>query len=190
MANRFSVDCHLSLQPSSDVMGQPNRQRGKEEQQMIERVAALSAPWPSVSSGVDGFGHMTFRAGKKSFVIIGAGEHGDGSMAIKSDPVNQDALVRTGRFKRTPYIGQHGWVSVESGRKLDWSELEPLIADAYESVAPKKKVGRKNSGAQAKPVVSKKTATKKTAVKKTGVKKAASKKSPARKRSSPRNKSK
>ena len=182
-------------------MGQPNRQRGKEEQQMIERVAALSASWPSVSSGVDGFGHMTFRAGKKSFVIIGEGEHGGGSMAIKSDPVNQDALVRTGRFTRTPYIGQHGWVSVESGKKLDWSELEPLIADAYESVAPKKKVGRADSAKQAMPVAVKKPATKKTAVKKTGVrktgakktvvkktgvKKAASKKKPARKRSSPR----
>ena len=186
-------------------MGQPNRQRGKEEQQMIERVAALSASWPSVSSGVDGFGHMTFRAGKKSFVIIGEGETGGGSMAIKSDPVNQDALVRTGRFKRTPYIGQHGWVSVESGKKLDWSELEPLIADAYESVAPKKKVGRADSAKQATPVAAKKTATKKTGatktvqkkhgmkktgVKKTGAKKAASKKSPVKKRSSARKKSK
>jgi predicted DNA-binding protein (MmcQ/YjbR family) len=172
-------------------MGRPNRQRGKEEQQMIERVAALSASWPSVSSGVDGFGHMTFRAGKKSFVIIGEGETRGGSMAIKSDPVNQDALIRTGRFTRTPYIGQHGWVSVESGKKLDWSELEPLIADAYESVAPKKKVGRADSAPEAKPVAGKKTATKKTAVrksavKKTAVKKAATKKSPAKKRSSPR----
>ena len=151
-------------------MGQPNRQRGKEEQQMIERVAALSASWPSVSSGVDGFGHMTFRAGKKSFVIIGEGETGGGSMAIKSDPVNQDALVRTGRFTRTPYIGQHGWVSVESDRNLDWSELEPLIADAYDSVAPKKKVGRADPAKQATPVASNKKPAKKTAVKKTGAK--------------------
>src|SRR5687768_1325213 len=181
-------------------MGKPNRQRGKEEQQMIERVAALSASWPSVSSGVDGFGHMTFRAGKKSFVIIGEGETGGGSMAIKSDPVNQDALIRTGRFTRTPYIGQHGWVSVESGKKLDWSELEPLIADAYESVAPKKKVGRADSAKQGTPVAVKKSATKKIGLKRTGikkpggrktaVKKAATKKSPARKRSSPRKKSK
>ena len=164
---------------------------------MIERVAALSASWPNVSSGVDGFGHMTFRAGKKSFVIIGEGETGGGSMAIKSDPVNQDALIRTGRFTRTPYIGQHGWVSVESGKKLDWSELEPLIADAYESVAPKKKAGRADSAIQATSAPSNKTATKKktvkktgvkkTSVKKTGAKKAASKKSPDKKRSSPRN---
>ena len=182
-------------------MGHPNRQRGKEEQQMIERVAALSASWPNVSSGVDGFGHMTFRAGKKSFVIIGESETGGGSMAIKSDPVNQDALIRTGRFMRTPYIGQHGWVSIESGKKLDWSELEPLIADAYESVAPKKKVGRADSAKQAAPVAVKKPATKKTAVKKPGakktgvkktgvkktvVRKATTKKSPAKKRSSAR----
>ena len=172
-------------------MGHPNRQRGKQEQQLIERVAALAGTWPKVGSGVDGFGHMTFRAGKKSFVIIGESYEGGGgaSMAIKSDPVNQDALIRTGRYTRTPYIGQHGWVSVESG-KLHWDELETLIADAYESVAPKKKISVSDSSpptarvekhAKVMTAAATKPGAKKPGVKKSTAKKSAPKKSALKK---------
>ena len=106
-------------------------------------------------------------------------------MAIKSDPVNQDALIRTGRYTRTPYIGQHGWVSVESG-KLHWDELETLIADAYESVAPKPKSAGAATSAQGAARVGKseavmKAAATKPGAKKSGVKKSTTKKSIARK---------
>ena len=30
---------------------------------------------------------------------------------VWTDPVTQDLLVRGGDFERTPYIGQHGWVT-------------------------------------------------------------------------------
>ncbi len=105
-----------------------------------ERPEQVGRLWADVSSGVDGFGHMTFRAGKKPFVIIGGSEDGGESMAIKSDLTTQDALIRSGRYVRTPYIGQHGWVSADLGRKLDWTELESLIADGYEMVKPKRKL--------------------------------------------------
>lgn len=63
-----------------------------------------------VEEGVDGFGHSTFKVGGRSFLIAGMGEDG-GAVSLKSDPVTQAAPVQRGPWYRTPYIGQHGWVS-------------------------------------------------------------------------------
>jgi predicted DNA-binding protein (MmcQ/YjbR family) len=153
-------------------MGHPARKRSRAEQQVIQRVADICATWANVTSGVDGFGHMTFRAGKKPFVIIGGAEDGSGSMAIKSDLTTQDALIRTGRYMRTPYIGQHGWVSADFGGKLNWNEIESLIADAYENIAPKQKVKPARKAAMKRgPATLKNSASKKAPAKKSRAKK-------------------
>ncbi|MEX2531653.1 MAG: MmcQ/YjbR family DNA-binding protein [Gemmatimonadota bacterium] len=86
---------------------------------------------------IDGFGHTTFKVRKKSFVIAGMGEDG-AAISIKSDPTTQSHLIRRGPYYRTPYIGQHGWVSVADSLSQDWTEIEDLIVDAYRSAAPKR----------------------------------------------------
>lgn len=94
---------------------------------------------PEVVELVDGFGHTTFKVGKKSFVIAGMGA-GGGSLAIKADPDTQAALIRRGPYYRTPYIGQHGWVSIDDPLRHPWPEIEELITDAWRRVAPKRLV--------------------------------------------------
>ncbi|MGH7470051.1 MAG: MmcQ/YjbR family DNA-binding protein [Longimicrobiales bacterium] len=107
------------------------------EQKLIERITKATAGLAGVTREVDGFGHNSFRVGKKSFVIIGSGE-GAGSLSIKCDLTTQDALIRGGRYVRTPYIGQHGWVTTMGNAKLDWAEIQELVEDAYRMTAPKK----------------------------------------------------
>jgi predicted DNA-binding protein (MmcQ/YjbR family) len=46
--------------------------------------------------------------------------------------------VRSGRYTRTPFLGQHGWVSVVDFDRLDWAEIEELVTDAYRRTAPKR----------------------------------------------------
>lgn len=92
---------------------------------------------PEVTEEIDGFGHTSFRVGKKSFVIAGMGEAGT-AISIKADPVTQAALVRRGPYYRTPYIGQHGWISVSDPLSQDWSEIQELIVDGYRRAAPKR----------------------------------------------------
>ena len=91
---------------------------------------------PEAEELIDGFGHTTFRVRKKSFVIAGMGEQGT-AISIKADPITQAELVRRGPYYRTPYIGQHGWVSVDSPLQQDWEEIEELIVDGYRRAAPK-----------------------------------------------------
>ena len=95
-------------------------------------VAVLS----EATEAVDKFGHTSFRVRDKSFVMVGDGKV-EGSLAIKSEPHAQTHLIEHRGFKRTPYIGQHGWVSVPGLPPDDWSEIEGLVIDAYLLAAPK-----------------------------------------------------
>lgn len=92
---------------------------------------------PEVEEVVDGFGHTTFKVRGKSFVIAGMGEGGE-AVSIKADRETQAILVRAGPYYRTPYIGQHGWVSIADPLDHDWVEVEELIADGYVLAAPKR----------------------------------------------------
>jgi predicted DNA-binding protein (MmcQ/YjbR family) len=104
---------------------------------LLNALRKACAPLPEVVEEIDGFGHHAFRVNRKSFVIAGMGEDGT-AVSIKSDPANQALLVERGPFYRTPYIGQHGWVTLDEPLKGDWSEVEELIVDAYRLAAPKR----------------------------------------------------
>jgi predicted DNA-binding protein (MmcQ/YjbR family) len=104
---------------------------------LLGALRAVCARLPEVEEVIDGFGHTTFKVRKKSFVIAGMGEEGE-AISIKADPVSQELLVRHGPYYRTPYIGQHGWVSIAHPLEHDWPEVEELIADAYRLAAPRR----------------------------------------------------
>ena len=108
-----------------------------EGQRLLAALRDVIARLPEVDEVIDGFGHTTFKVRKKSFVIAGMGDDG-GAISIKSDPTTQAHLIRRGPYYRTPYIGQHGWVSVPQPLEQDWVELEELIRDAYRRAAPKR----------------------------------------------------
>ena len=111
-----------------------DRVKSAEELAILDRLRGICARLPEVAEAVDGFGHTSFRVRKKPFVTMGSREL---HLAIKSDPLTQDALVRSGRFVRTPFLGQHGWVSVVDFARLDWTEIEELVVEGYGLAAPK-----------------------------------------------------
>jgi hypothetical protein len=44
------------------------------------------------------------------------------------------------RFFKTPYVGQHGWVSLRvNGGRLDWKEIAELAAGSHQLITGKKK---------------------------------------------------
>ncbi|MGQ0563250.1 MAG: MmcQ/YjbR family DNA-binding protein [Gemmatimonadota bacterium] len=118
-------------------MSGPDRERSARELKLIEKVKKITAKLPGIDVGIDGFGHTTFKAGKKSLVLIGGGE-GQGSLSVKADVETQRALVKRGPWLRTPFIGQHGWITAWGDAKLDWDEVAELVSDAYRASAPKR----------------------------------------------------
>ena len=86
--------------------------------------------------------HPAFRVGKKPFVIVGMEEASKGAtVSVNLGREAQVALLDDERFSRTPYIGQHGWVTVASER-LSEGELESLVLDSWRRVAGKKRLAQ------------------------------------------------
>jgi predicted DNA-binding protein (MmcQ/YjbR family) len=82
--------------------------------------------------------HPAFRVGKKPFAIAGLDSEQRGSaLSINLGRDAQDGLLGDERFTRTPYIGQHGWVTI-SPRELAKGELEVLVTESWRRVASKK----------------------------------------------------
>jgi predicted DNA-binding protein (MmcQ/YjbR family) len=80
------------------------------------------------------FGHPTFRVDGKTFCVLD--EHkGEKAIAVKVGLPLQGAFLKDERFYRTPYIGQHGWVSLRIGGRLDWREVEDLVKGSYRLMA-------------------------------------------------------
>lgn len=92
---------------------------------------------PEVTETIDGFGHTTFKVRGKSFVIAGMGKD-SADISIKADHDSQAALIRRGPWFRTPYIGQHGWVSMHAPLDHDEAEIEQIITDGYRLAAPRR----------------------------------------------------
>lgn len=116
-------------------MHQANSLDSPAGRRLLKALRKVCEPLPEVVEEIDGFGHTAFRVQKKSFVIAGMGESGT-SVSIKSDPANQALLIDRGPWYRTPYIGQHGWVSVDEPLEKDWPEIAELIVDGYRLAAP------------------------------------------------------
>ena len=110
-----------------------------EGRRLLTAIRRACKHLPEVEEVIDGFGHTTFRVGKKSFVIAGMGEAGT-SISLKSDVPTQALLIKRQPYYRTPYIGQHGWISVDQPLEQNWPEIEDLIRDAYITAAPKRLV--------------------------------------------------
>jgi predicted DNA-binding protein (MmcQ/YjbR family) len=107
--------------------------------EMLDNVRRICGALPEVEEIIDGFGHNTFKVNGKSFIIMGENEEGAG-LSFKSNLENQEILLQQSRFRKTPYIGHHGWVSTRKDVPLDWDELSGLLMEAYLRAAPRRVV--------------------------------------------------
>lgn len=110
-----------------------------EAEVMLENVRKICLALPEAAELIDGFGHNTFKINGKSFVISGENENGF-SLSFKSDRETQEILLLKEHFYKTPYIGHHGWVSIQNPAEEHWDELTDLIQEAYLRAAPKRLV--------------------------------------------------
>jgi predicted DNA-binding protein (MmcQ/YjbR family) len=104
--------------------------------EMLDHVRRICGSLPETEEIFDGFGHTVFQVKGKSFVRLGENEAGEAGLSFKSDRENQELLIQQDGFFRTPYIGQHGWVSVKNPQ--NWDMLGDLLKEAYLRAAPKR----------------------------------------------------
>jgi predicted DNA-binding protein (MmcQ/YjbR family) len=108
---------------------------------LVARLRDFCTKLPEVSEKIDGFGHTTFRVKDKPFIFIGETDTLV-STSFKTNLTTQEFLLGQDgtAYKKTPYIGQHGWVSIMNIDLVPWAEIEDLIVEGYARTAPKKLV--------------------------------------------------
>ena len=81
--------------------------------------------------------HPAFRVSKKPFLILGMNQ--GSTVSINLGVEAQGDLLQDSRFARTPYLGQHGWVTA-AVRDLKGPELAELVEQSFRRVAGKRRV--------------------------------------------------
>ena len=78
----------------------------------------------------------------KAKIFAGCGEHaehkGTPSLGFKLSKEHQAAVITRKGWHMAPYVGKHGWVSVESDVVKDWSEIADCVLESYRLIAPKR----------------------------------------------------
>jgi predicted DNA-binding protein (MmcQ/YjbR family) len=100
------------------------------------------------------WGEPHFRVGEKIFAGCGE-EKGRLSIGFKLEMDHADAIVQAPRFRRAPYVGHKGWVSMDAPGIRDWREVRALVLESYRLIAPKRTLakleGKRPSGSSAGP---------------------------------------
>lgn len=82
------------------------------------------------------WGQPHFRVRGKIFA--GFGDHGGTfTIGFKLEREHADAAIQDPRFTRAPYVGQHGWISMDVKGVRDWGEVRALVLESYRLIAPR-----------------------------------------------------
>ncbi len=108
-----------------------------DDKKILAQLREICLALPKTSETTT-FGHPTFQVGTKTFTVMETYQ-GVLSICVKVGKSMQAVFLEDSRFYRTPYVGQHGWVSLRANTKLDWNEIGELVRGSYELVSVKKR---------------------------------------------------
>lgn len=82
-----------------------------------------------------------FRVGDKIFCGFGD-ENGTTTIGFKLKKPHAAIVVKLPGFSVAPYVGRHGWVSLDADTIEDWDEVSDMIHESYRLIAPKKSLAK------------------------------------------------
>ena len=101
----------------------------------LAKVRALCLALPDTKLTMT-WGSPHFRVVEKIFCGFGA-EDGKQVMGVKLVMSHARSIVKDSRFWPAPYVGKHGWVSMDVTQRKSWDEVAALIRESYDLIAPK-----------------------------------------------------
>ena len=117
-----------------------DRLQRERDPKLLAKVRKICLAYPEAVE-VEQFGAPWFKAGKRPFVVYGTSEKVDGvwrgkdGLSFAMTKMDQAALCEDPRFTPTPYMHQHGWVTLRFDGEPDWDEVRELVESAYRNVA-------------------------------------------------------
>lgn len=119
------------------------------EESRLKQLTKLAESLPEASTNVVGRKdeHRQFRVGKKTFGYYLRYHHNDGVIGVcaKVPPGNNSRLAagQPKKYYIPAYLGPSGWVGIRLDLpKVNWAEIEHLLAGSYLMQAPKKLAAR------------------------------------------------
>ena len=111
-----------------------------ERERVLGRIREMCLALPETSERLSHGAPTFFVGGKRAFLMVLTGHHGDGRFAVwcAAAPGVQRMLVEADpeRYFVPPYVGHRGWIGVRLDLGLDWNEIAGIAEDAYADVAP------------------------------------------------------
>jgi predicted DNA-binding protein (MmcQ/YjbR family) len=109
---------------------------------LLARIRAFALGLPGAEERIQ-FGHPFFKVNGKPFAIY-SDDTGE-QLSVKFEKESQQVFLQDPRFTKTPYLGNHGWVTLTLPAKPDWEEVEELIRGSHEFVTTKPKTKKKRN---------------------------------------------
>jgi predicted DNA-binding protein (MmcQ/YjbR family) len=82
------------------------------------------------------WGSPHFRVADKIFCGFGS-DDGKPVLGVKLERSHAQSVLKEARFWPAPYVGKHGWVSMDVAQRKSWEEVAALIRESYQLIAPK-----------------------------------------------------
>lgn len=101
----------------------------------FKKVRALCLALPDTVLTMT-WGSPHFRVANKIFCGFG-NDDGKPVLGVKLERSHAQRVTKEARFWPAPYVGKHGWVSMDVARRKSWQEVAALIRESYQLIAPK-----------------------------------------------------
>jgi len=121
---------------------------------VLERLRKICLALPDTRETLT-WGSPHFRVGDKIFCGYGE-EKGSLTIGFKLEMAHAELVVGQPGFRRAPYVGHKGWVSLDASTVKDWKLVQSMILESFSLIAPKRTLARLEGAGPA-------TATRKTA---------------------------
>jgi predicted DNA-binding protein (MmcQ/YjbR family) len=102
----------------------------------FKKLSALCLALPDTKLTMT-WGSPHFRVGEKIFCGFGVDADGAEVMSMKLAPEHARLVVKQARFRVAPYVGKHGWVTLDVRQRKSWDEIAALVRESYELIAPR-----------------------------------------------------
>ena len=112
------------------------------EDRRLVRLTKVSLTLPEAARELAG-PHARFHVRDKTFAWYLDDHHGDGIVSVSCKMAlgenREVAALDPSRFYLPAYMANKGWIAMRlDAGKIDWSEVEELVADSYRLIAPKR----------------------------------------------------
>jgi len=106
----------------------------------IQRVRSICLSLPDTKETLT-WGKPHFRVNDKIFAGCDE-EEGGLVIGFKLLPLHAQEIIKDHRFRRAPYVGHKGWVSMTISEVEDWDEVRELILESFRLIATKRTLAK------------------------------------------------